>query len=220
MWGQFDLCWALEPQVNILSGTNGSGKSTVLQALGNLFGVGHLTEADLGRMEGMAVSLGDDGTRVSSARAFDPSKYRIGTVSSQPTTTPQQRRALYDLLDELFALTGKRVVRDGAGDEFLFRLDSGLEIGPGQLSSGENHILDILAQVVSYGGKPFTLILDEPEISLHFDWQKRLIEDILGLNPDAQLVLATHSPAVVMHGWIDRITDIGELLQPIGTVQL
>ena len=24
LWGQFDLCWTLEPQVNILSGTNGS----------------------------------------------------------------------------------------------------------------------------------------------------------------------------------------------------
>jgi len=42
-----------------------------------------------------------------------------------------------------------------------------------------------------------TLIIDEPEISLNIDWQKILVASMQRLNPDAQLVLATHSPEIM-----------------------
>ena len=44
------------------------------------------------------------------------------------------------------------------------------------------------------------------EISLHFEWQKQLIGLVLQLNPNIQIIMTTHSPAVVMDGWTDRVT--------------
>ena len=54
--------------------------------------------------------------------------------------------------------------------------------------------------------------MDEPEISLHFDWQKKLIQYIREINPNAQIILATHSPAVVIEGWRDKVSDVRDLI--------
>jgi predicted ATP-dependent endonuclease of OLD family len=42
-----------------------------------------------------------------------------------------------------------------------------------------------------------TLLIDEPEISLHIDWQRELIKSIQTLSPNLQLILATHSPEIM-----------------------
>ena len=42
--------------------------------------------------------------------------------------------------------------------------------------------------------------MDEPEASLHIEWQQKLIAMIRELNPNVQIILTTHSPAVIMEG--------------------
>jgi predicted ATP-dependent endonuclease of OLD family len=59
---------------------------------------------------------------------------------------------------------------------------------------------------------PAILFMDEPEVSLHFDWQKKLIGYIRELNPAAQIILATHSPAIVMEGWRDKVVNVKDLM--------
>ena len=34
---------------------------------------------------------------------------------------------------------------------------------------------------------------------------------ILKLNPNVQIILTTHSPAVIMNGWVDRVTEVSEI---------
>jgi hypothetical protein len=34
---------------------------------------------------------------------------------------------------------------------------------------------------------------------------------VVMLNPNVQIVLTTHSPAVVMNGWGDRVTEVNEI---------
>lgn len=46
-------------------------------------------------------------------------------------------------------------------------------------------------------GEPVVYIADEPELSLHVKWQEMLTDAISELNPDAQIVFATHSPDIV-----------------------
>ena len=53
--------------------------------------------------------------------------------------------------------------------------------------------------------------MDEPEASLHFDWQKRLIDMVRELNPNVQIILTTHSPAVIMDGWEDAVTEVCDI---------
>lgn len=68
-------------------------------------------------------------------------------------------------------------------------------IGLGALSAGEKHILYILVQCLSADGS--SIIIDEPEISMHVDWQRELIPAMRELNPDAQIIAATHSPEIL-----------------------
>lgn len=53
--------------------------------------------------------------------------------------------------------------------------------------------------------------MDEPEVSLHVEWQQRLISLIRQLNPNVQIVLTTHSPAVIMDGWLDAVTEVSDI---------
>jgi predicted ATP-dependent endonuclease of OLD family len=54
--------------------------------------------------------------------------------------------------------------------------------------------------------------MDEPEVSLHVEWQQKLILLIRQLNPKVQIILTTHSPAVVMNGWVDAVTEVSDLI--------
>lgn len=78
-----------------------------------------------------------------------------------------------------------------------FKLDGERTITVHDLSSGEKQILIIYIQALMRDGHPFVFIADEPEISLHIQWQERLVSDIFKINPDAQLIFATHSPDIV-----------------------
>ena len=53
--------------------------------------------------------------------------------------------------------------------------------------------------------------MDEPELSLHVDWQEKLIDKILQLNPNCQLVIATHSPSLLFNGWDSNVVNIEDL---------
>jgi len=79
------------------------------------------------------------------------------------------------------------------------------------LSSGEKQLLIILLTVLLQDQKPYVLIMDEPEISMHIEWQKSLITNILELNSNCQIIFATHSPTIFYKGWdnhFKRFEDI------------
>lgn len=80
-----------------------------------------------------------------------------------------------------------------------------------QLSSGEKQLLLILTTVFLQEEEPNILLMDEPEISLHISWQDKLIEMIRKLNPNCQLILATHSPNIFVDGWEDKIVFIEDM---------
>ena len=72
-------------------------------------------------------------------------------------------------------------------------------------------MLAILLTVLVEDDQPYVLFMDEPEVSLHIEWQKQLIDLCLELNPNVQIILTTHSPAVVMNGWVDSVTEVSDI---------
>ncbi|UPJ95049.1 AAA family ATPase [Bradyrhizobium sp. 172] len=72
----------------------------------------------------------------------------------------------------------------------------GQQLEPNDLSSGEQHELVLIYELL-FKTKPNSLLLiDEPEISLHIAWQKHVLPDlkqIISLAP-MDVILATHSP--------------------------
>lgn len=65
------------------------------------------------------------------------------------------------------------------------------------LSSGEKQLLIILGQSLLQEENVHIYIADEPELSLHVEWQEKLVSSLKSLNPNSQIIFATHSPDIV-----------------------
>ncbi|NTU70986.1 MAG: AAA family ATPase [Coriobacteriia bacterium] len=85
----------------------------------------------------------------------------------------------------------------GATNELEATLADGAALPLQVLSSGEKQMLIILGEALLQRSQPTIYIADEPELSLHIEWQQSLVQNVLGLNPAAQILFATHSPDVV-----------------------
>lgn len=255
LWnGKRKVDWTLTPDVNILSGVNGVGKSTILNRV-----ILHLLNMNRQERQTDGVQLtyspeGTDGVDFDVIRSFDrpvlSSELMNRLADTQLNTeldfhlyqlqrkyldyqvnlsnrmvqilTSQEPDAQYkaqqialekshfhDLIDSLFQDTGKTILRDK--NELVFN-SLGESIEPYKLSSGEKQILIILLTVLIQNRRPSVLFMDEPEVSLHIDWQQRLIGLVRDLNPNAQIILTTHSPAVIMDGWSDCVTDVEDII--------
>ena len=73
-----------------------------------------------------------------------------------------------------------------------------------QLSSGERHIVlmnyDILFDVADEA----LVLVDEPELSLHLEWQGQFLEnlnELTGVRRDLQFVICTHAPEMFGYDW-------------------
>ena len=64
------------------------------------------------------------------------------------------------------------------------------------LSSGEKQLLILLIETLLQRKTNYVFIADEPELSLHIEWQRNLIRSIRELNPNAQILFATHAPEI------------------------
>ena len=257
LWHRYDIAWELRPDVNILSGINGVGKTTILNR-----SVGYLEQTtgevksdekngvhvffdnpeatfipyDVIRSYDRPLIMGDFTARMADPnvkseldwqlyllqRRYLDYQVNIGNriieclTSGNPEDQMRAAQMSYpkkkfqDLMDDLFGETGKKIIRQS--NEILFEQD-GDTLYPYQLSSGEKQILVILLTVLVQDKRHGVLFMDEPEISLHVEWQQRLISLIRELNPNVQIVLTTHSPALVMDGWLDAVTEVSDITQ-------
>ncbi len=257
LWsGQKHIVWNLDPKVNILSGINGVGKSTILNKV--VRGLVKGGEFSNSMLPGVRIKVAPEGAtmvRYDMIRSFDRplvsgdsvSKIVDASVTTELDWQLYQLQRKYldyqvnignriievlrqggpdaageagrisaskqkfqDLIDQLFAETGKKLIR--SKNEIAFT-QIGEELTPYQLSSGEKQMLVILLTVLIEDNRHYALFMDEPEVSLHIEWQQRLIEMILDLNPNVQIILTTHSPAVIMNGWMDKVTEVSDITQ-------
>lgn len=65
-----------------------------------------------------------------------------------------------------------------------------------KLSSGEKQLLILFIEALLQRKQPYIFLADEPELSLHIAWQRNIVTAIRSLNPNAQIVVATHSPEI------------------------
>lgn len=255
LWsGVHHVEWDLRPDVNILSGVNGVGKSTILnRVVNNLLNVDRLAKS----VDGVTLTFHPEDVhqvRFDVIRSFDRplisseilakvadislrseldlqiyqlqrryldyqvniSNRMVQLFTTQVENAQEKVQALaqeklhfYDLVDRLFSDTGKTILR--TSNEIVFE-QRGEHLTPYQLSSGEKQMLIILLTVLVQDRQEYTLFMDEPEISLHIEWQQKLIGLIRELNPNAQIILTTHSPAVIMNGWSDCVTDVDDIV--------
>ena len=73
----------------------------------------------------------------------------------------------------------------------------GHTVGIDDLSSGEKHIMALLGKVALSSSDRDVFIADEPELSLHLAWQRKLLPALRKLAPGMQIIVATHAPAII-----------------------
>lgn len=81
------------------------------------------------------------------------------------------------------------------------------------LSAGEEQLLYILLTVFLMDEKPAILLLDELELSLHITWQEKMLASLNKLNPQCQIIAATHSSSMFVDGWRDHLVFIEDLIK-------
>ncbi len=72
--------------------------------------------------------------------------------------------------------------------------DAARAINSDALSAGEKQMLSFIAYNAFY--KDSIIIIDEPELSLHVDWQRQLFPTLLEQQASNQFIVATHSPFI------------------------
>ena len=262
LFHRYDLKWDLNPDVNILVGINGTGKSTILRTINALLSKKYSFVRDW-KMD-VEIRLTDNGflfysnsklqknssiqpnceyittfdvplrdkTKISQSETpldkelqqvlYTTGKenqnsfinYRLkATHSPELASTINQRiDKFFDSINIFFAETKKTIDIDRNFNKIIFHQEESV-ITLEQLSSGEKQILLILFTVFLMEEKPYVLLMDEPEISLHIGWQQQLIDVIRQLNPNCQLIIATHSPSIFGKGWGDKLFFVKDLIQ-------
>lgn len=121
-------------------------------------------------------------------------------------------KKLNDTVNDLFA--PKKTFNDKVGDVYFTLNDKEkTKITLGKLSSGEKQLLILLFSTIIENYADCITFWDEPEVSLHIEWQRKLIRVIRQLNPNMQLIIATHSPSILFEGWEERALNIEDYLK-------
>lgn len=93
----------------------------------------------------------------------------------------------------------KEIIVNSLGEVFFITNYTKEPVRLKYLSSGEKHIVTLISNLIfKVDRSKFTIfIIDEPELSLHLSWQKKIVETIHEINKNMQLVFATHSPEII-----------------------
>lgn len=82
-----------------------------------------------------------------------------------------------------------------------------------QLSSGEQHQISLFYQLIFSANNATFFLIDEPEISLHVDWQRSFLDGLQMISKirNHRFLIATHSPQII-NGQLSlcEAMDIGE----------
>ncbi|PGW37822.1 AAA family ATPase [Bacillus thuringiensis] len=100
-----------------------------------------------------------------------------------------------------FLKDGEKEVFLDSGNILKFRRKgSSKKQSIGVMSSGEKQIVIFFIYVilgVAAEKRKGIFIIDEPELSLHVEWQNKFIPNLIKAAGDTQLILATHSPEII-----------------------
>lgn len=137
--------------------------------------------------------------------------FEVKALSIYLNDTDQKLTTFQSLLErlELFvSLINQRLARKTISIDVdqgltIRRDDTAELIGAESLSSGEQHELVLVYDLLFRTQPESTVLIDEPEISLHVAWQMKFLEDISAIAQlsDLRFVVATHSPQIIDKWW-------------------
>ena len=143
---------------------------------------------------------------------------KINVLSHMVSSYTNNLKEIYSRVDEFTQTvndfikdSGKTLEHDETG-ELIFRVGNepiGRDIRT--LSSGEIQLIVIFAHLYfnPETEKANVFIIDEPELSLHVQWQEKFVNSLLKASKATQFIMATHSPTVLI-GRVDHCIEISQ----------
>jgi predicted ATP-binding protein involved in virulence len=104
------------------------------------------------------------------------------------------------LLSQFLSDSNKEIVFDDRGYISINLIEGPKHSHISSLSSGESQIFVILTHLLfnPKAQRDNVFIIDEPELSLHVQWQELFVDSVLAANPHVQYIMATHSPSIIL----------------------
>jgi len=100
--------------------------------------------------------------------------------------------------NDIFEILNLDIKLKGVSKELpIFENSAGETFNINDLSSGEKQLFFRLLSLKRLSFNNAIIIIDEPENSLHPDWQRKVIEVYKQIGENNQLIIATHSPFIV-----------------------
>lgn len=125
-------------------------------------------------------------------------KKQLNSIINEDISIEEKHRELLEEeINYYFSCTDKKLIRDERGIIEFEHNDK--KIPCGLLSKGEKQLLTLLLLAFIYSNETRVFILDEPDLSLHVEWQKNIIKSMVKLSPNSQFIIATHSPILFMN---------------------
>lgn len=230
IWDRYYIDWKkINPDINILVGINGSGKTTLLNLIYKdclkqkqngdfaakellyIPSVDNISKND-NRAKSTALTQLLLGYLQTSTSNMTLMQYRmkILDVPEESEIIIKRIKLLNQCLNELFQKSSKTFEFERGS--LVVKNDIGMKIDIENLSSGEKHLLIVILSVFLLEDRSALILMDEPENYMHISWQRLLIEKLVLMNPNAQLIISTHSPSLFGAGWGDKVVYMEDIM--------
>ncbi|MNM83323.1 hypothetical protein D3C76_755000 [compost metagenome] len=140
------------------------------------------------------------------ARAYVASKF--GPEEMFENDSLFESSEVFQELNKFYDLTGRKLIwRD---KHAALQFPDGRTVPWVLFSKGEKAIVAVLLMAYLYREQSI-FIFDEPDLSLHMEWQKMLLPALKRLAPNSQFIITTHSPFMVMNTDSEHVINMAKI---------
>lgn len=146
------------------------------------------SEKIISEIKAFKLDKSDSAQPAAAEKVLDEIRVQIEGMESSRGAIMRPLEAVRALAMKLFRHSGIKL-----GKNLSFG-DAANAINSESLSAGEKQMLSFIAYNAFYSNA--VVVIDEPELSLHVDWQRQLFPILLSQQASNQFVIATHSPFI------------------------
>ncbi|HEN8714211.1 TPA: ATP-binding protein [Pseudomonas putida] len=140
------------------------------------------------------------------ARAYVASKFNAEAMFENESFFESSE--VFQELNKFYDLTGRKLI--WREKHAALQFPDGRVVPWVLFSKGEKAIIAVLLMAYLYKEQSL-FVFDEPDLSLHMEWQKMLLPALKKLAPNSQFIITTHSPYMVMNTDSEHVINMAKI---------
>lgn len=131
----------------------------------------------------------------------------LSTIQEIKKSSDLENDPIFAELNKFYGMTNRKLVWHE--DTFQMIVPDEETIPFPEFSKGEKTLLALLLTVSLYHESAIFLF-DEPDLSLHVEWQRMLLPAMQRLAPNSQFIIGTHSPFLIMNTQSEMVVNLAK----------